>query len=662
MIAVRILRETLRGLAVIALAAVVSPCFAEGERPVADSWKDVRSVVRTDLPVEERVAAARRLLEGPPLGRDLAEAALHAAPSLAKDAPEESLRLLVLAVDARPFLGAARDQAAKGFLEARGEDVWTAAAMLVLRTSLPDRPEVYRAIPSWPAEGVLADVLRREVSPPLDSPKPDPTTWDRDTLVGALVAQISARTAMATAEEQDPATARGGLDALVEGKGNALPLLLHEAAMAAQGVPEGRLPRVTRAIAALGLVGDRRATDVLSACMEAPSGWVRVAAATALGDLGDPAAAIVLCRQLLYRGDIFRPREQWEYPGVGETTVSQADWNNVEYYVVDEAAADALLRMGVRNAAGWLIRTKLDPSKGRFRIRALQDSVDALRRSVPTSPWAQFVCDAGIPQRHDAFLALRGWWEAHRFDPSLTKSAFPEDDPGYREKLSALIENLHGKIMELLIAHETIALLGSAATPSLIAALPGATKHLFRVELARALGDVEDLRAVPALLGLLSDDYDKVRSAAAEAAASYVDRTPEFVEPLIKMLDDPRPGPQVSALKTLSAVPPSEVVLQAVRAHPASKHEALVGDEDREYRIAEEVALLLHEGEAHWPAVKEGLKHSDRYVRRQWWDLLRRPLQLHDEVFDPNPDPTAREFREADEKEILTALRARRAK
>ena len=53
--------------------------------------------------------------------------------------------------------------------------------------------------------------------------------------------------------------------------------------------------------------------------------------------------------------------------------------------------------------------------------------------------------------------------------------------------------------------------------------------------------------------------------------------------------------------------------------------------------------------------------HPERYVRRNWWDLLRRALALPNYVYDANLDTTDPRWRPVDEAPILEALRARRA-
>ena len=72
------------------------------------------------------------------------------------------------------------------------------------------------------------------------------------------------------------------------------------------------------------------------------------------------------------------------------------------------------------------------------------------------------------------------------------------------------------------------------------------------------------------------------------------------------------------------------------------------------------VARLVQEGEDVWPTVREGLGHPERYVRRNWWDLVRRALLLPNHVYDANLDTSEASWQPVDEDRILRALRERR--
>jgi HEAT repeat protein len=643
-------RTTLRHLAVILCGAwVAGPALGE-EVPPPDPARDLRLVARGDLEPAERCAAAERVLGMEALESRHAEAALRAGVLLVERDEALGARLALLGLDSG---WCARDARTDAVARVRTRDAAAPSARLeALAFALGDRRDesAARLAAACPDDPFVASVVAREVGPVADGSEAR----------ARLTEGLAALRALDDATEVEAESARRGLDALLAMGPAALPLLRRHADDAAGELPPGRLPRATRVIVVLGLLGDRSVTPTLVACLESPSGWVRVAAATALGDLGDPAAAFGLCRVLVYRGDIFRPRDQWEYPGEGETSISPEDWPTIEYFATDVAACDSLLALGVPAAAGWLLRNKMDPGKAFFRIRVLQDAVDALRRALPSSPWEAFNPDGGIPQRRAAHRDLVRWWRAHRRDPDLLSKRLDRDDAGFREGARVLAEALRGKkVIELQIAHETCALLGSAMTPTLLEALDGAMSALHRGEIARTLGMVEDPAVLPRLKTLLSDPASVVRAIAAEAFAPYLRDDPAGASVVAPLLDDREAGPRAAAMKALSAAAPDPVVADLLRSHPAERHEAAAGAPDGEYRAALTVALLIQEGEAHWSAVRDGLRHGERYLRRLWWDLLSRALDLGEEVFDPTPAPEATTL---DEGEILRALAARRGR
>jgi len=128
-----------------------------------------------------------------------------------------------------------------------------------------------------------------------------------------------------------------------------------------------------------------RAERLLEAAPEsAVHAWLQVIyAVTALGQsrLGDAIGHLDRAIELA-RGHGELDAHALALSFKGSVEIARGRWQE-GLSLIDEAAADALLRMGVRNAAGWLIKNKLDPSKASFRVRVLQDTVDALRRSTP---------------------------------------------------------------------------------------------------------------------------------------------------------------------------------------------------------------------------------------------------------------------------------------
>jgi HEAT repeat protein len=652
---IRIPWGTVLPFPVILVCLAAPGARAEG----GDLERASRLLLRAEVPVRDRLAAAETLLAAPALPDP--EAAWRGGMLLLADAPATADWLLVKAAD-EAFLAEELRQTAReavgpllGRADAAPGDraAWAAAGLLAGLWEPGVREALAAAFP--PAPAVLA-VLRRQ------------TGLDAGALTGlpalgsALERAWAAAEALDRAARDDAETARGGLDRLRQLGDAALPVLLAAAAEGEADLPPGRLPRTTRAILVLGLLGLTEATAPLMALVDAPNGWVQVTATTALGDLGDPAAAVVLCHKIAYRGDVLRRRDEWTFPGERETNVKREDWPTVEYFATDCAAADALLRLGANGAVGWLIQNTLDPARANFRIRVLQDSVDALRRAVPSAPVAAYNIDGGFPARREAFHALLAWWRAHALDPNLLGRAFPRDDEGFRREARRMVERLRGQsIMELQISQESCALLGPAITPTLIETLAATDSRVLRTEIARALGVVRDLAAVEPLIGLLAEPTEIVRSVAAGSLGSYVDASQAAFAALVRTLDDPQPGPRVAALKSLALARPSAALLAALRAHDSASHEKVFGMEDREYRVAEQVALLVQEGDAHWAEVRQGLLHAERAVRRAWWDLLKTSLGLPPDVYDATPAPDAPTWRAPDEAAILAALSARRA-
>jgi hypothetical protein len=666
----RSLWVTARGLGLCLIGAAAAPLHAEDLAPV-DLAKELRRAA-----YEHDTDAAKRALSVPS-GGDATLWAVAGANLLRND-PEVAVWLI-----RRAFL---EDPAPRGFRTSRRPaGIVDAPAMRLggwlLDTVKDGTPEeVARALAiigvaerggldpeltnSWPPSRFVRTVLEDEVG---RVATPDGTFWLANgdaRAVRTLLESVHATAGeLDDACSDDPRTAESGLDALLaRGKG-ALPLLLHEVRRAAEGVPPGRVLRCVQAITALGIIGDRAATGPLMACMESLNGWIRVTAATALGDLGDPAAAVVLARQLAYAGDPFRKFESWDYPGTTETTVAPEDWNGVDYYVVDAAAADALLAMGSRGAVGWLLKNDLDPKRRNVRIRVIQDALDCLKRHLPEAPTADYLPDGGLPQRHAAFEKLEAWWRAHRDDPGLLKKTFDEQDPGFVKAARELAERLtQQKVLELMIAKDSAEVLGAPLTPALLEALATAKGPGAKVELAQALMRVRDPRAVPALLGLLEEKAAFLRAAGAGALVTYAARgAPEVIEALVAGLASPDCGVAVASMQSLVAAPPSDLVRQALAANDEAAFEKRCGA-DANYAMAAKVVRLVQEGQVHWPEVEAGLASPDRVVRRSWWDLLRLALDLYEHLYDPIPPPTAPEWRAVDETKVLEALRARRSK
>ncbi|MHC5009725.1 MAG: HEAT repeat domain-containing protein [Planctomycetota bacterium] len=646
-------------LAVILVCCLaLVPPAAAGEEAAAPSLdQSLRALVRQDLDLPRRLEAAARVLAADVL--EDPESVIRGGSLLLAEAPEPGGWLVLRGLDAGWIASEVRAdvrrrvEAAMEAPQATPADraVFAAAGLLVGHRP-EDAPDVLTA--AWPPAPFTRAVLRRELARPDDD--------GADGVAAALRRQLPIARALDLAAADDPETMATGVDALLAAGEDALPLLLHEVEQVLDGRLPGRVERAARAILVVGLIGRREATPVLVRALDAEDGWLQVGAATALGDVGDPAAVPALCRKLTYRGDVLRRRDEWDYPGERETNVSAEAWPSIDYYATDCAAADALLRLGVNGAAEWLIVNKLDPSKARFRIRVLQDAVDALRRSVPSPEADAYNVDAGLPQRRDAFHALYAWSLAHRFDRGTAHGTLDPSDAGFQHAARRLVERLRGRsVMELQIAQESCALIGPAIVPTLLDVLGAADKPFLRTEIARALGAVRDPGAVTPLLGLLADRSPILRSVAAESLGAYLERDDRVAPALLARLDDPEPGPRVAALRALAAAPPSDRVRTAVQAHPPAAYAETFGGADREYRRPWTVVMLVQEGTAHWAPAKEGLAHEERAVRLAWWDLLRRALGLPASFYDGGTPPDERSWRPIDEASVFEALERRRS-
>ncbi len=595
---------------------------------------------RRDLPLARRLSAAAKVLAAEALGDSAGTA--RAALALLPHAPETAGWLLLRASDAGWVPESLRVRCAATIDEGLTREGLTPSTRACLAASgllVGRRPSGSTAtiVAAWPLPDLVRAVLRRELGSVGDVEGAPLLQGDAAAVAAGLNATRPIAALLDQAVSDDPVLMKQGMDALLEAGPASVPLLLHEARQGAAGEPAGREARAARAMLALGFLGDKRATPLLAKALGAPQGWIRVAAATALGDLGDPAGAVALVAHLTNTGDVFRARDQWDYPGTSATNVRQEDWRRVDYFATDVAAADALLRLGVPGAVGWVIHKHLDPSRVNARIRVFQDAHDALRRALRHTDAAPLVAaynvDSGVAARTRAFLGLAAWWHAHRDETALLTRQLNEDDAGFQKAAGALVSKLLGTdVRSFMITKPALAILGKAATPSLLAALASTTGGSARAELARTLAMVRDPRAVEPLLDLLGDRLAFVRAAGAEALAPYVVGRAAVRAALLRTLRDPSPGPRVSALKALVAAEPSAAVLAAVRAAAPKTKSA-------DWTRAETVVLLVQEGEVHLDAVLSGLGAKDRHVRESWWRLLQLGLELPNHAHNPHPAP-----------------------
>ena len=663
----RIAPSTLRVALVAALVAI--PCHARvrgGDEPTTPE-SDLRLAGRIDAPPAVRREAAKRLVEQ---GVPDAESGVRAASLLLEDDVPTAAALLRRSLDAdvvpADTMGLARAAARSALAKATDPARKASLAAFALGTGL--RAEFAAAVGHFDLPEVREAARADGYALPDGVPAEPPGDW----ATHARLADLLDR-----ATSDDPKAAREGIDALANAA--SVPFLRAVARQlparkpytgprpAALRTPRGRLPRRVRAIVALGLAGDADAVHDLIPCLDdlEDDGPVRLAAATALGDLGDARAIPALCRVLFYLGDVHRPRDAWDYPGVDNTDVPADRWDSVEYYNIDVAAADALLRLGVGNAAEWLIRERLHVRSGRWRVRVLQDAVDALRRAFPDAPRV-YEPDAGIPARAAAYDALIAWW---RTGPRLSRPLV-ETDAAVHAATQAVVATIGGKsVMDLQIAKRTATLVGSAMLPAVLEGLATSTRKVQRAELAIVLGTLGDRRAVEPLLALSADPVPAVRGNAILALARFVeterdprltgpanDATARIVARAIAMLADPEAAPRTAALEALAHARPSDDVRAALAAHAAATHpENAFGD----YRMTEDVVRLVQTAEGS-ATVLAHLEAKDVFVRRFVYELLRSVFDLEPGVYDASFDPGTPRYRAFDASILETALAARR--
>jgi len=556
------------------------------------------------------------------------------------------------------------------------EDTPSRVVLAAARFKLHDRSDaVLRAMVERP-QGVdrgpfVMDTLRAEVGRAIAKTagaRPDEAFEDvlarlpADALTTRLTTLGPLLAALDKAASDDPKQAAQGLKVLIEAGTRAVPLLMAEVEGAVHDFRPGRRERVTRALLALGRIRDRAATRLIADALASEDGWVRVYAAQALGDLGDPWAVVPLVRQITLLGDPDRIRDQWDHPGPTNSNISEADWGGISYFVIDAIAADSLLRLGVRGAGRWLIDTYLDPRKKNYRIRALHEATDGLKRSVRGIPIDAWNVDGGYPAREKAFFDLQAWWKAHERDEDLLiPGDLDPQDPRFMEAARGLAAVFGGiKVREKMMANAAVVVLGPLMTPALAEVAEAESSPVHRAEIGQALGRVRDPAAIPTLRKLLVDRNTFVRARAAEGLGAYAHDHPEVRTWLMQLLASRHAAMRVAAMQSLVAAPRSADVQEALKTFEAADVERVAAGKTSwitpDMKRAMAVVGLVQEGMEHFPAIEAGLRDPQRAVRRTWWDLLRAALQLPDQVHDPVADPDDPDARHIERATVEKAL------
>ncbi len=308
-----------------------------------------------------------------------------------------------------------------------------------------------------------------------------------------------------------------------------LPLLQHPAEKVRQA-----------AATALAQIGDPRALDALILALNDTDWYVRQQAALGLGKIGDERAVEVLTHALGDRDPLVRraatealgnlaPEKSLQWLG----RMLKDGENEVRL-----AAAQALSRLQDPAVADVLLNA-LDEKETEIRLLVIQTltkfgdrrAVEGLMRSLQ---------DHDPQIRHSAAhaLAVLGWQpttHGERFWYALARQDWEEWKPLASVRVDATISLLADSDAQTRqAAYEVLRDLGAAAVPALIEAC----QHTrLRETIARLLGEIGDVRAIPTLVELLRDTrYFTIRLAAIEVLAQI--KQADAVPPLIEALYD----------------------------------------------------------------------------------------------------------------------------
>ncbi|MFQ5844422.1 MAG: HEAT repeat domain-containing protein [Planctomycetota bacterium] len=310
---------------------------------------------------------------------------------------------------------------------------------------------------------------------------------------------VSRRVALLLPDLADPAVfgqvvALGQVDALLDATGRDRPDRVRRLACVALGRVAGRR----------GGAGGKRARDRLLALLQEMgadperTGWIHLYAARGLVELRDPGTAL----DLLLNLSTINPNDA--------LAARAARDRDEEYFTVDAHLCDALLAMGVADAAELLVE-QLERAD---RIRVSIDAHAVLRHRTGID----------LPFRYNGPDAARAadaaaWRARLRETRAARRRAHPfdESNPRFRRRCAEVVSWLGtSRITHRLMAQKALRLLGPPAVPFLIELLVGANPVGQR-QAAHVLGTIGDRAAAPALMGALT------RSADADARAEAVD-------------------------------------------------------------------------------------------------------------------------------------------
>jgi HEAT repeat protein len=294
----------------------------------------------------------------------------------------------------------------------------------------------------------------------------------------------------------------------------------------------------------LGDIGDRRATMVLVRLVGQTDENVAMAAVEALGKLRDPRAVEPL-GELLRQG---RPLLQFS---AVKALQEIGDGRAVEPLIgclgrppLERAALEALGRIGdlrVTNPLAQAIR--LGSSKVRHvAIRAVSDLYGRMPPDVKT----KIVCR--IREIYDERVSRYLRESLASGDVVVKRNAITVLGwMGDVQAIDALAAVYDESCKEELVA--AFIQMQREGVPKLLAVVPRAPVGL-REDIARALGEIGDRKAVHGLVELTGDPDGHVRQAAAVALGQLAD--PMGIRPLLHLLEDPYPNVQDAAYRALT--------------------------------------------------------------------------------------------------------------
>lgn len=382
-------------------------------------------------------------------------------------------------------------------------------------------------------------------------------TRGRAGIVAALfLMALTPLAAMAPAHETASATLAADVESLRDAESSGQPLARDPLSFAA-GASLPQDPSPAPPVATVQETRSQAAATPMAALVEAlgdASPAVRVAAASSLGQLGDPRAIAALAKALREDTDA-RVREA-AARALGEIDDARAVPHLLAALKAERAAnvreriVEALREIDDPSAIPGVIAVLKDPSVGvrRAAVQALSEFDDP--SAVPAL--LDMVKDEDVEVRKYTAEALGEMEDPAGIDALAQLARDPDKDVRVHA-ISALGDLEDRRVLPVLVAalkdrHAEVRAHAAdaigdldglrTAPPALIEALSDADAEV-RQNAAESLGEIGDEAAVPALRRLTSDTNSEVRRSAAEALSDI--GGPDAIQALMTMLRDPDP-------------------------------------------------------------------------------------------------------------------------